>query len=233
MSWSKIFVAGVVCMVGFGARADEVPDLETALRATYTACVGIDEELAGLKKMAGINTAVDAVGAAAGAGAVSTDILARDKTGWRIGVKATGAAANAAGAVIAGKNKVDEDLETQIEDCKWSVKILQDSIIQAKMNGEDVSEAKSIADACTEFNYIDISPINKRAKGAMIANTVGAATGAGAAVTAAVIDDDTVSGSLSVAQTAASATAIVFNATQISAIKKVAAIAEKCTEVLK
>lgn len=35
------------------ARADVLP-LDDALRATYTACVGIDDELAELKKMAGI-----------------------------------------------------------------------------------------------------------------------------------------------------------------------------------
>ena len=38
---------------------------------------------------------------------------------------------------------------------------------------------------------------------------------------------------LSGVTTAASATATVFNATQISAIKKVAEVAEKCTGVLK
>jgi len=38
---------------------------------------------------------------------------------------------------------------------------------------------------------------------------------------------------LSGATTVASATATVFNATQISAIKKVATVAQKCTEVLK
>ena len=35
------------------------------------------------------------------------------------------------------------------------------------------------------------------------------------------------------ASTVASATATVFNATQISAIKKVAEVAQQCTEVLK
>ena len=55
------------------ANAD-VLDLDNALRATYTACVGIDDELADLKKMAGINTAVTAVGTGLGAGAVAVGI---------------------------------------------------------------------------------------------------------------------------------------------------------------
>ena len=47
------------------ANADILP-LNDALRATYTACVGIDDNLADLKKMAGINTAVTGVGTAVG-----------------------------------------------------------------------------------------------------------------------------------------------------------------------
>ena len=57
----------------------EVLPLYDALRATYTACVGIDDELAGLKKMAGINTAVTGVGTAAGAGATVTGIVKSQK----------------------------------------------------------------------------------------------------------------------------------------------------------
>ena len=85
----------------------------------------------------------------------------------------------------------------------------------------------------------------------MISSTVGAATGLAGTVTSAMANtdktrkDNTESGKqkeknlntaanvLAGATTAASATATVFNATQISAIKKVAAVAEKCTGVLK
>lgn len=49
--------------------------LDDALRATYTACIGIDDELSDLKKMAGINTAITAVGTAAGAGATITGVV--------------------------------------------------------------------------------------------------------------------------------------------------------------
>jgi len=209
----------------------EVFPLDDALRATYTACVGIDDELADLKKMAGINTAVTGVGTAAGAGATVVGLvkaskdkqianleekLARlkeltsrqtitapnraellsetdqyyqdnkDETktiedeisvltkqskklgNWRTGLVAGSTATNVAGAIIAGNNKVDDDLQTQIDNCKLAVKNLRDSIMQARFNGEDISEANTIADACKEYDYVDISPINKRAKGAMI-----------------------------------------------------------------
>jgi hypothetical protein len=292
----------------------EVFPLDDALRATYTACVGIDDELADLKKMAGINTAVTGVGTAAGAGATVVGLvkaskdkqianleekLARlkeltsrqtitapnraellsetdqyyqdnkDETktiedeisvltkqskklgNWRTGLVAGSTATNVAGAIIAGNNKVDDDLQTQIDNCKLAVKNLRDSIMQARFNGEDISEANTIADACKEYDYVDISPINKRAKGAMISSVIGATTGLAGTVTSAMAntdkirDDNTDSGKqkeknlntaanvLSGATTVASATATVFNATQISAIKKVATVAQKCTEVLK
>ena len=170
---------------------------------------------------------------------------------WRTGLLAGGTATNVAGAIIAGNNKVDDDLQTQIDNCKLAVKNLRDSIMQAKLNGEDVSEANTIADACKEYDYVDISPINKRAKSAMISSIVGATTGMAGTVTSAVANTDktrndntdagkqkeknlnTASNVLAGASTVASATATVFNATQISAIKKVATVAEKCTGALK
>jgi hypothetical protein len=170
---------------------------------------------------------------------------------WRTGLLAGGTATNVAGAIIAGTNKVDADLQTQINKCKKAVVNLRDSIMQARMNGTDVSEANSIAAACGEYDYVDISPINKRGTGAMVSSIVGATTGAAGTVTSAMANTDTTrndnsdagkqkeknlntaSNVLAGASTVASATATVFNATQISAIKKVAAVAEKCTGVLK
>lgn len=290
--------------------------LEDALRATYVSCVGIDDELADLKKMAGINTAITAVGTAAGAGAVVTGLVKMktdrkaeelekmlqeidemhkssgsnltaeeyevflsqfnaayntdmedketlqeelDKTvkksknlgNWRTGLLAGSTVTNIAGAVIAGGNKVDGDLNAQIENCKASVKNLRNAMMQARINGIDITEAQTIADACGEFEYADISKINTKAKGAMISSTVGAVTGVGGTVTSAIANTDktrndnsdagkkkeknlnTAANVLAGATTLASATATVFNATQISAIKKVASVAEKCTGVLK
>lgn len=293
------------------ASANIMP-LDDALRATYTACVGIDDSLADLKKMAGINTAITSVGTTAGVGATITgfvkqskdnqaeeleklikeleeleknaiyptdaeqqaflaefeqsyDIAIKDiddaqaeldkltkqskKLGnWRTGLMAGATATNVAGAIIAGTNKVDGDLKTQIDNCVSNVKNLQNSIMQALINGEDVSEAQSIASACGEYEYVDVSKINNRGRGAMISSTVGAATGLAGTITSASANskdvrnsDDkqreknlnTASNVLAIGTTAASATATVFNATQISAIKKVAAVAEKCTGVLK
>ena len=124
-------------------------------------------------------------------------------------------------------------------------------MMQARFDGEDISEAQGIVNACKEYNYVDISPINKRGKGAMISSIVGATTGVAGTVTSSMANTDatrndntdagkqkeknlnTASNVLAGASTVASATATVFNATQISAIKKVATVAEKCTGVLK
>lgn len=170
---------------------------------------------------------------------------------WRTGLLATNTATNIAGAAIAGTNKVDEDLNTQIQNCISSVKNLRNSIMQARINGENVSEAESIANACGEYEYVDISKINKRGTGAMISSTIGAATGLAGTFTSGFANTDkvrnnnsttgkqheknlnTAANALSIGATAATATATIFNATQIAAIKKVATVSEKCTGVLK
>ena len=312
----RIFLICILLLYMTATRAD-VLSLDNALRATYTACVGIDDELSDLKKMAGINTAITGVGTAAAGGATVVGLVkaSKDKEAenieikleelrkieeqnpqpdptdeelsafmkefaasreeatkeiekyqaeldklnkqskklgnWRTGLIASGTVTNVAGAIIAGGNKVDKDLKTQIESCRESVKALRSSIMQARIEGADVSEAEDIAKACGEYDYVDVSPINKRGKGAMISSIVGATTGAAGTVTSVMANTDstrndntddgkkkeknlnTASNILAGATTAASATATVFNATQISAIKKVASVAEKCTEVLK
>lgn len=297
----------------FMASANILP-LDDALRATYTACVGIDDELSDLKTMAGINTAITSVGTATGVGATVTGLVKANKDkqieikleklreieqknpdlqstdaewdnfesglttelanakievekyqaeieklnkqskklgNWRTGLMAGATATNAAGAIIAGTNRVDDDLQTQINNCISSVASLRNSMMQARINGEDVSEAESIASACGEYEYVDVSKINNRAKGAFVSSTVGAATGLAGTITSATANSNkirdaqgdaaqqkeknlnTASNVLAGATTVASATATVFNATQISAIKKAAAVAEKCTGVLK
>lgn len=297
----------------------EVLSLDDALRETYTACVGIDDNLADLKKMAGINTAITGVGTGLGIGATAVGLIkekkdkakdelsikltklraleSQNKTvvpsdkevinytqkfadswqeamkeikqieaekqeldtqskklgNWRTGLLAGNTATNLAGAIIAGNNKVDDDLNTQIETCKSKVKDLQKSIMQAKMDGYDVSEAQTIYNTCREYDYVDVSKINNRATGAMVSSIVGTATGLSGTVTSAVANSDktrsqtnedgtrtdrekklnTASNILAGASTVASATATVFNAAQIKAIKDVANVASKCTGVLK
>lgn len=297
------------------AVANSQLSLDDALRATYVACVGIDDELADLKKMAGINTAVTGVATAAGAGATVTGLvkaskdkqaeeleelikeleeLSRDaveptetekeaflaefdaayesalvsvdlykeqldKTtkqskslgNWRTGLMATGAVANIAGTVIASGNKIDGDVKASIDACKAAVVSLRSSIMQARLNGVDISEAQHIADVCGEYDFADLSKVNTKAKGAAISSGIGAATGVVGTIVSATANSNSVRNDnsdggkkkektlnttanvLAGATTAASATATVFNATQIKAIKNVAEIAEKCTGVLR
>lgn len=303
----------LLCLATCPAFADILP-LYDALRATYVACIGIDDALSDLKTMAGINTAVTGVGTATGVGATVTGIVkfTKDKQvaeleikleklreiesknpqsenstanfnlfyqefensytaisqqlkdyqsqidklteqsknlgNWRTGLLAGSTVTNIAGAAIAGTNRVDDDLRSQIDACVSAVDALQQSMMQARIDGLDISEAQNIVNACSEYRYVDISPIDNRAKGAMISSVVGATTGLAGTITSATANtrnDNTEEGRqkeknlntaanvLSGVTTAASATATVFNATQISAIKKVAEVAEKCTGVLR
>ena len=304
-----------MCLLPKIVKANVLP-LDDALRATYTACVGIDDELSDLKKMAGINTAVTAVGTGLGAGATVVGIVKANKDAkaegiyetykvdyltsdqvtipsqeemdalaraflasepeneyvklrdeskklgnWRTGLLAGSTATNVAGAIIAGNNKVDKDLEQQVKDCRTAINNLRESIIRARVEGgnaNDIAEANAIVSACGGYEHVDLSPINKRGQGAMVSSIIGATTGLAGTVTSAVANSEnvrkddaaksgqktdadwqkeknlnTASNVLSGATTVASAAATIFNATQISAIKKVANVAEKCTEVLK
>jgi len=295
----------------------EVLDLNTALQNTYRACADIDDNLHELKVLAGVNTAVTAVGTGVGAGAAVTGFVkaAKDKDieelekilkqieensakysgveptdadretfmaeykngysaalkdkktvqekinklneqsknlgNWRTGLLAGNTATNIAGAIISSKTINKDDIQGQIDNCISATKDLNNAIMAAKMSGEDTEEAQSIYKACREYEYVDITPINKRGKGAMISASIGAGLGGVGTITSGVAnsdkirDDNTDSGKqkekglntasnvLAVGATAASATATVFNATQIAAIKKVAKVSEACTGVLK
>ena len=298
-------VCGLIPMVSYAGEAD----LVSALRATYTACAGIDNSLTELKKMAGINTAITGVGTGLGAGATIVGIIksnkdeqarsiaqsvnyskpynlmptqaemdairaefnsqkvedefarlrAQSKTlgNWRTGLMAGNTVTNIAGVIISSQNRVDDNLQGQIDNCKLSVSALEKSMAQAQLDGVDVTEATKIVNACKEYNYVDISKINQRGKGATIASAVGVATGAAGTITSAVAnsesvrkDDAGIAGKtdadwdkeqnintaanvLAGTSTVASAVATVFNAVQIKAIKDVANVAAKCTGVLK
>jgi hypothetical protein len=170
---------------------------------------------------------------------------------WRTGLMATSAVANVAGTVIASGNKIDGDVKTSINACKAAVVNLRSAMMQARLNGVDISEAQHIADVCGEYDFADLSKVNTKAKGAAISSGIGAATGVVGTIVSATANSDSVRNDnsdggkkkektlnttanvLAGATTAASATATVFNATQIKAIKNVAEIAEKCTGVLR
>ena len=300
------FLFVLVGLLPMIASASE-EQLVSALQGTYSACVGIDDSLADLKKMAGINTAITAAGTGLGVGAVVAGVKKADvdakynrikqklvsiikgeselettvvlneeelmneveeflkkevskkneveksteeirdladkskKLGnWRTGLLAGNALTNVAGAVVAGKNKVDDDLQAQIEVCKAAVKNLKMVAMQAKLDGMDVSEADRIVAVCGEFDYVDVSKINNRGKGAMLSSAVGATTGVAGTIASVVANNnksgknlDGAANTLAGASTVASGVATVFNATQISAIKKVATVATQCSEVLK
>ena len=286
----------------FGAFGAEVLDLNTALQQTYIACVGIDDELADLKKMAGINTAVTGVGTGLGAGATVVGIVkaSKDKKiaelesrlpnvresygqtaydieaaknklqkaaaanagtteierltkqskslgNWRTGLMAGATATNIAGAAIAGASLKKGDIQGRIDDCLANVSNLRTSIAMAKMEGIDVREAQSIANACSGYMGQDVSKIQKQAKSSLISSAIGATTGLTGTVTSAVANTDktrdgdkqkeknlnTASNVLAGATTVASGTATVFNALQISTIKRVAQTAAECEGALK
>jgi hypothetical protein len=291
------------------AHADEA-SLVAALQKTYSACVGIDDSLTDLKKMAGINTAITGVGTGIGVGATVVGIVKSQKDAeakriadkinytekpyqvmpteaemnemrnefnsanlqnqfdelrrqsktlgnWRTGLLAGNTATNIAGAIIAGKNRTDGDLQNQIDNCKTAIGELRRARAQARIDKIDVSEANAIVSACEGFETVDISKINSRAKGAMISGIVGATTGLAGTITSGVANSESVrkdglkpsektnadwdkeknintaANVLAGASTVASGAATVFNATQIKAIKDVANVAAKCTEALK
>ena len=312
----KIVQTFLLVAICFNAMADDF-GVDSALRATYENCVGIDEALHDMKVLAGINTAVSGVGTGLGIGATAVGIAKKNvdaeieekfktmealcysasgeteiaseeefiesydntlrakvqvnnddikkldtaeaeeirrlnekskKLGnWRTGLLAGNTATNVAGAVISGTNKVKQPLQEQIQNCISVVKSLSAAIMQAKISGEDVSEATQIESACKEFEYVDVSKINDRATGGMVSSIVGSGTGLAGTIVSALANSDkvraednnkeknlnTAANVLAAGSTVASATATVFNASQIKAIKDVARVAEQCTEVLK
>lgn len=299
-------------LISGGAMASS--DFYGAVSGAISACSGISDSMAELKKMAGINTAITGVGTAAGVGATVTGFVKADKDkqaeeieqllkkiqeiqentpdateedlqafqaefdtsynsaisdlenkkteleklekqskalgNWRTGLLAGATVTNVAGAVIAGGNKVDMDLDARIDACKDSISVLRNAIGQARIEGADVSQAQRIVDACGDWEFVDLSKIDKRAKGAQVSSIVGATTGVAGTVTSAMANTDQTRGDntdagkkkeknlnlaanvLSVGTTAASATATIFNATQISAIKKAVTVADNCEKEL-
>ncbi len=170
---------------------------------------------------------------------------------WRTGLLGGNTVTNVAGAIISSQTINKDDIQGQVNACIAATRDLGRAMMVAKLNGQDTSEAVQIYNACSEYEYVDISPIIKRGKGVVISSSIGAATGAAGTITSALANSkgvrdnntdagrnkeknlNTSSNVLAGGAAIASATATVFNATQVSAIKKVTAISQKCTEVLK
>lgn len=169
----------------------------------------------------------------------------------RTGTLAASTATNVAGTVIASKNKVDEGLEEKVNKCISVVKELTNAKLAAKVEGTateaEIAQADKIVSHCRDWELVDLKPINKRAKGAAVSSGIGIGTGVfGTIISAVANTDKTRSGDerkeknlnmtanvMAGASTAASATATIFNATQISAIKKAVVVADECEGALR
>lgn len=169
----------------------------------------------------------------------------------RTGTLATSTVANIAGAVMSGTNKVKGDLKQQIDECLASVKTLSNVRMQARIDGSandtELARAENIIRACDAWTTVDVSSINTKSTGATISSGIGATTGlAGTIVSASansnsVRDGDankekklnTAANVLAGGTTLASGVATIFNATQISAIKRAATVADECEGALK
>ena len=170
----------------------------------------------------------------------------------RTGTLAAATATNIAGAVMSGTNKVNGDLKQQIDECLALVKTLSNIRMQARIDGSasetELARAENIIRACDAWTTVDVSSINKRSTGATVSAGIGAGLGLAGTITSASANskdirngDDkqkeknlnTAANVLAGGTTAASLSATIFNATQISAIKRAATVADECEGALK
>lgn len=170
----------------------------------------------------------------------------------RTGTLATATATNIAGAVMSGTNRVKGDLKQQIDECLASVKILSNVRMQARIdssaNDTDLARAENIIRACDAWTTVDVSSINNRSTGATVSSGIGAGLGLAGTITSASANSDdvrkgddtqreknlnTAANVLAGGTTAAGLSATIFNATQISAIKRAATVADECEGALK
>lgn len=170
----------------------------------------------------------------------------------RTGTLATATATNIAGAIMSGTNKVKGDLKSQIEECLASVKTLSNVRMQARIEGSatdtDLAHAEEIIRACDAWTTVDIGSINNRSTGATVSSGIGAGLGLAGTIASASANSDSVRNGddkqkeknlntaanvLAGGTTVASVIATVFNATQISAVKRAATVADECEGALK
>lgn len=164
----------------------------------------------------------------------------------RTGMLAANTATSVAGAVISSKNKATGSIKAAIENCISATDDLRESMMQARIDGQDTTVAKRMVDACSEYKFADLSKINKLATGSTVTSSVGAVAGGIGTITSAVANADstrkdsskegkakeanlnTASNVLSGVTTATSAVSTVLNGVQIATIKKVVSISENC-----
>lgn len=172
---------------------------------------------------------------------------------WRTGLLAGSTATNIAGTIIAANNRTDTDLRNRLDKCVQSIKDLQDSKMQAQINNADaitLHRMENIINACRDYDTLDISKIDNKAKGATISSGVGIAVGTAGTITSAtansnkIRNDDTAAGMnreknlntasnvLAAGTTVASGVATVFNAQQANVLNRAQKIATQCSEAL-
>ena len=169
----------------------------------------------------------------------------------RTGMLATSTATNIAGTIIAANNRVKGDLKSQIDACLASVKELSNARMQARVS-ETASEseldyAERVVRACDAWDTVDVSSINKKSTGATVSSGIGAGLGLAGTITSASANSQSVredggqkeknlnnsANILAGGTTVASGAAVIFNATQIRAIKRAATVADECEGALK
>lgn len=304
----KLLILPVILLVQ-SAWAESV-ELQSVIDAARGACGGISNDMADMKKKAGISTVVGAVGTVSsgvglGAGiakakvdaeydAVLGVLLAEYVSGYkpgayvsgrvvddalddaasdnddkaiadkisqllqkskrlgnlRTGTMAVATVANVATAAVAGSNTIKGDLESRVSDCIARVDELSRIKMQARIDGtgtsEQIARADAIYNACSKWGTVDLTPINKRAKGAAISGGVGAGLGLAGTITSAIANSEklrdgddkkeknmnTMANVLAGGTTAAGLTSTIFSASQISAIKRAATVADECEGAL-
>lgn len=307
----KLLILPVILLVQ-SAYAESV-ELQSAIDAARGACGGISDDMADMKKKAGISTAVGAVGTVSsgvglGAGIAKANVDTQYNTllmyllneytrgyEWfepvssvpqediaemledaakydedkvvadrinellqkskrlgnlRTGTMAVATVANVATAAVAGSNTIKGDLESRVYDCIARVDELSRVKMQARIDGsgtsEQIAQADAIYNACSKWGAIDLTPINKRAKGAAISGGVGAGLGLAGTIASAMANSDkvrsgddkkeknmnTMANVLAGGTAAAGLTSTIFSASQISAIKRAATVADECEGAL-
>ncbi len=170
---------------------------------------------------------------------------------WRTGLSAGATATSLTGAIISGVSNKNINLKESIAKCNQAVQHLSAIIVQSRLNGEDVTEAETIVDACRGFDTVDASKITKTTQGTMVSSIVGTTTGMTGTVLSAVANSEnirtdnteygkqkeknlnTASNVLTAGTSVANAVSTVFSAVQIAELKKIVAISETCSGVLK
>ena len=190
--------------------------------------------------------------------AMATEMEAKSKKAGnlRTGMMAANTATNIAGTIIAASNKPSNDIKQQVADCLTAVGNLQSEKMQSHVDGikdtdPQMQIAQNIIDNCGKYNPSDLDSLINKSTGAIIAGSIGIATGgAGTATSIAansksVRSDNTEAGNkkeknlntasniLGASATGASAVMTIFNATQISAAKKIMNTAYACEGAFK